>query len=184
MDSTTPDLEPVTARDMDPNKSILSPLYGPDIPMSDLPARLITDCDGTLEDAACHILGRKCVVTDWDVDLDSHMFSLYMVMPDGPKPPYIESMHLFVYGQMAELTASRAMPLPEPGDSDHVLNTLILNPGNVGGISSNVEVIMELDTALIRLTVTGIVSDLPRIGVMEAGLRRAEDMLKASLGNA
>lgn len=180
LDRTTPDLEPITTQDLDPNKSILSPLYGSGIHMDNLPARLIADCDGTLEDAAQHILGKRCVITDWDADLDSRLFNLYMVMPDDPKPTYLETMHLHIYGKVAEMTASRAVPLSEPGSADYVADGISLDSGHFEGASSNLEAYVELDTVLLRLTVTGLVSDLPKIDEMEEVLRRAEDRLRES----
>ena len=168
-----PDLEPVTPADTNPERGILGPLYGSDIPLEKLPAGLIPGCEGTIADAAEQILGRPCVLTDWDVDLESRTFGLYIVMPDGPEPPYIGGVHLAVYGLMGEVTATREIDMPgAPGGP-----VLELGLPDGPGYSMRISAYLEPDTLLFRLAAAGLVGGLPELDVLESVLRGHEEAL-------
>lgn len=180
MNNDLPELEQLNWEDFDPNKSRNAVIWDSEYHLEDLPARLLVNVDGNMRDAANYILGTKCMVTDWDIDMSRRMYTLHITFPNS-HPRYAEGAQIRSYGLMAEMIAFRGVEVGDPDNLDEVINAALgTNLGDLGG-DPTLEVYMECDIAMLWLTVHDTITDLPRIGKMEAALKRAEANLKRGL---
>ncbi|RNJ77929.1 MAG: hypothetical protein EB830_00960 [Nitrosopumilus sp. H13] len=149
--------------------------------VEDLPASVVRQArvGHNTEQAIRDMIGAPCRIIESCMDLEHNesTFEIDIVEDDQ----YLDSVDLSVYGNNAEMTATRAFSVGCAYNVDHAIRRGSEMPlGELDGYEPKLEISVCEDALIITLSVAGKASDMPKIHRLVGVMRAAEfAMLKS-----